>query len=292
MFGEVVEAGSFAQASRRLRQPSSNVSRRIAKLEHALGYPLLQRTTRSLIVTEEGKQLLPMARQLMDLQEQVEQWQNNQQSEPTGILRVTAPSSFARGPLSTWMIQYKRCYPSVTIELIHSNDYLDFQTHQLDFAFRQGPLPNSTLIAKRLFSIQYGVFASPKWLATQPPLLVPSDLIHAPVIAMGAQGKPLPWRFRDQVIQPQRVQMLLEEPEQNLQAAITGLGYTFASRYDASPWEKQGALQEVLLNHRAEPAHFYLVSNSHRDRSLKAKTFLTHIEKSLMEFGEPDGLVF
>jgi DNA-binding transcriptional LysR family regulator len=287
-----VHTGSFTGAAKRLNQPSSNVSRRIAHLERDLGYRLLLRTTRSLSLTQEGQSLLPLAKQLLEAKNQILEWNEDQHRLPQGRLKLTAPSSFARGPLTQWLISYHQKFPDVQIELIHSNDYLDFQEHLLDFAFRQGPLMSSSLIAQRLFGIHYGVFVSPQCLEQQGEPKQPSDLVHQPIVSSGAQGKSLPWRFKKENWLPQATALLFEDTEQCLQAAIGHQGFTYASRYEALPALKSGDLVEVLIKHRASPADFFLVYPDREHRSVKSQSFLDHVKSEIVAFGTPEGLRF
>jgi len=291
-FVDVVEQGSFAAAARKLKQPSSNVSRRVSQLETTFGLPLLLRTTRSLALTPEGQVFLPLAKRLQHEQRQLASWADSLHSEPTGTLRLTAPSSFARGPLTQWLIHYRAKYPKVDIELIHSNDYLDFQQHQLDFAFRQGPLPDSSLIAQRMFSIQYGVFVAPEVLATVAEMSHPAQLLSQPIVVPGARNKLLPWRFKNEVWFPKDASMLFEDMGQCLLAAAAGQGFTYASRYEATPFLDSGEIVEVLIEHRPEPIGFYIVSPQRNYRSLKSETFLAHVMHERDVFGQADGLSF
>ncbi len=290
-FAEVIQAGSFAGAARRLGQPSSNVSRRIAKLEQSLGYKLLLRTTRRLVLTDEGKQLLPMANQINEVQQKVTEWRDSQQAEPSGQLRMTAPGSFARGPLTTWTISFCQRYPKVVTEVISSNDYLDFQEHQLDVAFRQGPLPSSGLVATRLFSIEYGVFASPEWLEKHRAIHQPSDLLEHTVVACGAKSQAIPWRFSCESWQPKNIALLFEDFAQCLQAATEGLGVTYASRYDAIAWLERGELVEILGDFKTKPSEFYIVTPERQYRSLRTAAFIEHIQQEVDKFGYPEGLI-
>lgn len=291
-FARVVDSGSFAAAARQLQQPSSTVSRRVARLEQALGNKLLSRTTRSIALTDEGEQLIGYARNLLELQQQVEDWRDSRQSIPSGILRVTAPSGFAQGPLAPWMIRFRQQYPQVKTELIHSNEYLDFQQHRLDIAFRQGPLASTSLVAKRIFGIEWGVFASPEWAQRYAEVKTAADLNHVPTIATGAGGQALPWRFKNQSYVPQAVEMLFEDSGQCLQAAVAGIGCTYAARYDALPLVREGKLVELLTHERAAAADFYMVMQSRQHRPLKSRVFIQHIEQEVSDFGQPEGIVW
>jgi DNA-binding transcriptional LysR family regulator len=289
-FVEVSQLGSFAKAARRLKQPGSNVSRRIAKLEGDLGFPLLLRTTRSLSLTQEGEAFLPLARELLEAQSQILDWQDSLEAEPSGTLRVTAPGGFARGPLTDWLIRYRQNHPQVSMELIHSNDYLDFQAHQLDFAFRQGPLPDSSLVAQRLFQIHYGVFAAPGQVTGCTSPQTPDQLADRSTICSGVKGQSLPWRFSDRTWHPKTPSVLFEDIGQCLQAAAAGLGYTFTSRFEALPYLQAGSLEEVLVPYRPEPVGFYLVTPSRVERSKKNESFIQHVLEEVARFGMADGL--
>ncbi|WP_087018420.1 LysR family transcriptional regulator [Thaumasiovibrio subtropicus] len=290
-FEAVARFNSFAAAARFLRQPSSNVSRRIAKLERELGYKLMQRSTRSLTLTEQGRQLLPMAEKLVEVKAQVEDWHQSQQDEPAGLLRVTAPGSFARGPLNDWLIAYRKSFPKVKTAVIHSNDYLDFHQHQLDVAFRQGPLASSNLIAKRLFSIQYGLFASPDWLATQTVIKTPDDILDMPLICLSVKGQTLPWYFQGQTLHPKAPEMLFDASEQCISAAIAGLGLVYLNRYEVNAAIEAGELVEVLPEHKAHPVDFYMVYTEREFLSKKTRSFLQFIEKKVKAFEMAEGLI-
>lgn len=289
-FVEVAHLGSFAKAARRLKQPGSNVSRRIAKLEGDLGFPLLMRTTRSLSLTQEGEAFLPLARELLEAQSQILDWKDSLEAEPSGTLRVTAPGGFARGPLTDWLIRYRQRHSQVNIELIHSNDYLDFQAHKLDFAFRQGPLPDSSLVALRLFQIHYGVFVAPNQLTGEAPPQSPDQLADRLAICSGVKGQSLPWRFSDRTWHPKTPNLIFEDIGQCLHAAAAGLGYTFASRFEAMPYLQAGSLQEVLVPYRPDPVGFYLVTPNRVDRSKKSESFIRHVLEEVAQFGPADGL--
>lgn len=282
-FYEVAKQGSFSKAAKKLLQPNTTVSRRIAKLETELGVVLMQRTTRSITLTDEGCELLKLAEKLVRLRSDLNQWQEDLTKTPSGTLRITAPPGFANFPLTPWLISYRQTNPLVKLELVQSNEYLDFQQHQLDAAFRQGPLPDSSLFAKRLFAVQWGVFVSPKVLRQSPPINQPQDLEQVPVIGAGFMHRMLPWRFTEQTWQPKQADLIFEETSQCLQAAKAGLGFTYASHFEASAYLERGELVEVLIEQRATPAVFYLVMPHRLHQSLKLQSFVEHIQMQIQD---------
>ena len=146
-FVEVVNRGSFIAAAKHLRLPSSNLSRRIAKLEQQLGCKLLLRSTRALALTDEGQDFLPLAQELLSKTQKIDHWALSRAQVVTGTLRITAPAGFAKWPLADWLIDYQRQFKQVKIELISSNQYLDFPTASTGLRLSTGAL--SRFIANR-----------------------------------------------------------------------------------------------------------------------------------------------
>jgi DNA-binding transcriptional LysR family regulator len=292
-FVEVIRFNSFSKAAHFLNQPASNVSRRIGRLEQQLGCRLLLRTTRALSLTDEGQSFLPLAKQLQHDQQQISDWALHRHQFTSGTLRITAPIGFTNGPLSDWLIDYKKQNPEVKIELIDSNDYLNFQDHQLDFAFRQGPLNDSSLIAKELFKIKYGVFIAPELLAKTGPINSLNELTKQPLIAISAKGKALPWSFTDVNLQLKDVDMMFEDFWLCTKAAVQGLGITYASWYEAQPLVESGQLVSILEHLHPSPRAFYLLYTDRKFRPKKNQAFLTLVEQMSAQFKElPDSISY
>ena len=290
-FVEVVKLNSFSKAAHFLNKPASNVSRRIGQLEQQLGCKLLLRTTRALSLTDEGQSFLPLARQLQHDQQQISDWALYRHQVTSGTLRITAPIGFSNGPLSDWLIDYKKQNPEVKIELIDSNDYLNFQDHQLDFAFRQGPLNDSNLIAKELFKIRYGVFIAPELLAQTGPINNLDELTKQPLIAISAKGKALPWSFTDVNLQLKDVDMMFEDFRLCTKAAVQGLGITYSSWYEAQSLVESGQLVSILEHLHPSPMAFHLLYTGGKFRPKKNQAFLTLVEQMSSQFIQMPSLI-
>lgn len=278
-FVEVVKHSSFSKAAQVLNQPSSNVSRRIGQLEAELGCKLLLRSTRVVSLTDDGNSFLPIAKQLQYDQQQISDWMLYRHQIPRGTLRITAPLGFSNEALSDWLIDYKKQNPEVKVELINSNDYLNFQDHQLDFAFRQGPLVDSNLIAKELFKIRYGVFIAPELLAQTGPINSLDELTKQPLIAISAKGKALPWRFADMNLQLKNVDMVFEDFRSCAKAATQGLGITYLSWFDAESLVENDQLVSILDHLQPSPIGFYLLYTDRKFRPKKNQAFLDLVDE-------------
>lgn len=289
-FATVAKYSSFIKAAKQLGQPSSNVSRKVAQLETSLKVKLLNRTTRSVSLTQQGQQLIKMAYQVEQLEEDILQWAQQLQQTASGKLTITAPTSFAHWPLSGWLIEFKQRHKDINIELISANEYLDFHEHKLDYAFRQGPLDNSALIARRLCKIQYGLFASNDFLSNNV-INQLQDLNHCQSIAVNAKGKKLPWLFNDGVsINPENVVLALEQTEACLQACIQGIGIAYLSYFDAMTAVNDSQLNPVLENLWAPPVDFYLVYNQREFKPKKNELFVEFLHEKMKGFENAPGI--
>lgn len=286
-FSTVVRMGSFSKAATELGVPTSTVSRRIANLESQLGTTLLVRNTRSMQLTQSGNEYLTLTKQLEIGYQSLKDWQDNQ-SQVSGTLRITAPLQFVDWPLSEWVIEFKSTYPKLNIELVGSNENLDFYEDRIDIAFRQGPLTDSDLKQRRLFELQYGIYASPNWLTEHRDCLDLAWLQDQEVINIGVKGKGFPWLIKQNnklhAIVP-KSGLLLESPQQAVRAAKAGLGLIYVPYFDAHSAIAKGELVPVCESLWPDGISFYLVFHESRTKSKKLSTFIDFIlnkQKELM----------
>lgn len=163
VFIHVVEDGSFTAAAARLAMPKSSVSRSITALERSLGVRLMQRTTRALNLTDAGRtyfqQVRPALASLSDSAASVRALG----TEPRGRVRVTAPPE-AEELLCTFIGRFKKKYPLVQIDASFSSRRVDLVAEGFDVAMRAGELKDSSLIARKVVTNRFGLFASAGYL--------------------------------------------------------------------------------------------------------------------------------
>jgi DNA-binding transcriptional LysR family regulator len=186
-FLHVADEGSLAAAAIALNVPTSTVSRRVSRLEDDLGLSLLQRSGRGIVLTDDGRALARRSRSaLQDLQE-VQHGFADADGRPRGTLVATAPVDFGATPLLAGIIaEYARQFPQVKTRLRMTNRVTDLLDDGIDVAFRMhtGPLPpRDDLIARRLGSLTFGVYASRTYLQRVAAPQTWQDLGAHPIIA-------------------------------------------------------------------------------------------------------------
>ncbi len=164
-FVDVCEAGSFAAAARRRNVAPSTLSRSIAGLEGELGARLFERSTRRLRLTDMGGEFLETANRVTrDLREAAERIRDKH-SRPRGRLRVTASNSFAQEVVVPALADFTVAQPEIQVDLVAGDQITDLLSSPFDLALRHGHLRNSSLIAKKLCDVRYGLYASPDYLS-------------------------------------------------------------------------------------------------------------------------------
>lgn len=173
MFVQVVRCGSFAEAARRLSIPTATVSRRIRQLEARLGTRLMQRSTRKLTLTSAGESFHERCGPAVEELIEAGQLQAADNTEPRGMVRVAAPTSFFGFFQIEWVEEFLAKHPLVRLDFVLSDLLVDLIADRIDVAFRGGPLQDSSHVIRRIFPSHGELIASPSYLAAHG---VPTDL--------------------------------------------------------------------------------------------------------------------
>ena len=176
IFVHVVEAGSFTGAAKNLGLPKSTVSRKITQLEERLGVRLIQRTTRSLRLTDTGSAYYNHCARILGEIEEANITVTQMQSTPTGTLRITAPVLFGSTVLSGLIADFMDEHPQVQIDLVLTDQRLDLVQDGIDVAFRVGQLEDSSLIGRHLGDARSILCASPEYVKKHGAPKHPSEL--------------------------------------------------------------------------------------------------------------------
>ncbi|KOC90477.1 LysR family transcriptional regulator [Winslowiella iniecta] len=164
LFLTITETSSLTQAARRLDISPMAVSRRLAALEKMLGARLLQRTTRSVSLTQEGSEFLPYARALIEAEAGAKALFSAETKGAVGLLRVTAPSGFGRRNILPLVPGLLSANPELRIDVQLTEDIVDIVGRGIDVAVRIAPLKDSSLIARKIIDNPRVVCASPAYL--------------------------------------------------------------------------------------------------------------------------------
>jgi DNA-binding transcriptional LysR family regulator len=195
VFAKVVKAGSFSEAARRLRMPVSTVSRRIAELEDQLGARLLERSTRSLRLTELGAEVLEHAVHSADLNEAVETIVSDRLADVSGTLRLSAMPSVADTLLIPVIQAFQESYPKVRIQVLVTERLVDLIAEGVDLVFRLGELKDSSLVAQKLLTYRHQLVASPSYLEGREQPQCPHDLLQHRLLAFSYWKPTGTWAF-------------------------------------------------------------------------------------------------
>jgi len=177
-FVAVGQAGSFARAAERLGISRALTSKYVGQLEERLGTRLLNRTTRSVTLTEIGRNYLDRCVGLLEDFDDLESSAKRQQTVPRGRIRITAPATFGELFLSDAVADFTDHYPEITVDLSLADRYVNVVEEGFDLAIRIGELRDSSLIARRLTASRLTVCASPDYLRQHGKPVHPSDLTH------------------------------------------------------------------------------------------------------------------
>ena len=164
LFASVVRLKSFRAAAEQRGVANSVVSKHISRLESDLGIQLLHRSTRKLNLTEAGEQLFKHCQQVEAQVKLASEELGAYQSEPSGLLRISAPGVSGQLLLPEIIHRYTTLYPEVEVDMVIQDSFDDLIAEGFDLAIRTGTLEDSSLIAKRLVTSQWGAFAAPSYL--------------------------------------------------------------------------------------------------------------------------------
>ena len=185
VFTRVVDRGSFIGAARQLGLPAATVSRKVQDLEARLGIELLRRTTRRVFVTDAGREVYDKASRGLALIDEAELVAKSHTGRPSGILRVLAPFSVGVLTLNPILPLFQQRHRDVLVDLTLDNHALDLIEHGFDVALRFGTLPDSAYMARRLYTGQRIIVATPDYLAKiDPPLQSIADLARHDYFAL------------------------------------------------------------------------------------------------------------
>ncbi|MFM2098920.1 MAG: hypothetical protein RLZZ366_459 [Pseudomonadota bacterium] len=199
IFASVVDANGFTAAARKLRLPKTTVSKRVSDLEAELGIRLLNRTTRSLSLTEAGTKLYAHCRQAIQTMETAEREVQALQSEPEGLLRIGAPSAIGVRFLLPLIADLMLQYPALRISLIAINDDSGLNEDQLDVLIWPGVLRQTMHAVRLVGRVEIGLYASRAYLEAHGAPAVPSALETHKVVAFtqSLSGDRFVWQLRN-----------------------------------------------------------------------------------------------
>ncbi|CAN7735558.1 LysR family transcriptional regulator [Bradyrhizobium sp. LjRoot220] len=276
-FVTVADLQGFAPAARKLHLSPSGVTRLIAALEERLGARLLQRTTRSVTLTDAGARYLERARRILSDVEEAESAAEGERTRPGGRLTVSAPNGFGRLHVSPVMSAYLKRYPEVSAELRLSDRMINLVEEGVDLAVRIGHLPDSTLVARHVGQMRRIVVASKEYLKRRGEPKTPEAIASHDTIHFGAMTAAPEWRFAAEgreIRVSSTPRFNSNSADAAIQYAEAGGGLTRVLAYQAADSLKAGRLKIVLAEFEQPTLPIHIVYPTSRLLSAKVRTFI------------------
>ncbi|AKU93911.1 Transcriptional regulator, LysR family [Labilithrix luteola] len=282
-FAKVAEVGSFRVAATALSSPASTVSVQVRRLEERLGTTLLERTTRRVSLTEEGRVYFEQIRNALDVMEEAERSVSGRASKAGGKIRLGAPVDFGQAAVGKVLAQFVVEHPNVQVETELTNERLDPVRDGFDLVIQTDPPNSASLVAKKLgVPTRQRTVASPAYLEREGTPRHPRELSKHTCIVMGTRQSPATWRFSragsgDTIVHRQATAnawALVRD------LAVAGCGVARLPEYLALPEIGQGSLVAVLEAFPAPPEQMFAVYAKSRHVPMSVQAFV----KALKEF--------
>lgn len=256
-FARAGSLGSYAAAARALGITPSAVSKSVRRLEHQLGVALFTRTTRSLALTSEGRDLHERALRLLRDAEEIEQAAARTRAEPAGILRIATSFPVGLHLIAPMLPAFRSQYPAVTIDLRLDDRHVDLVEEGIDVAVRIGELADSRLLSRRLAPLRLCAYASPAYLATRGAPHHPDELADHDTVNLRYQssGQLFRWPFR---ISEREIEIVpasaivVDASDAVIAAVVAGGGIGMAASFAAAGHVARGELAPVLATHAVD----------------------------------------
>lgn len=279
VFVEVASSGSFSATADKLDMSRAMVTRYVAELEQWLGARLLQRTTRSVTLTDAGENCLRRSQQMLALMADVEEETSSPDSALRGQLRITCSVSFAYAQLAAVVADFLVQYPQLKIDLNASEGALNLVDARIDLAIRISAEPDPALIGRVLAPCASVLVASGSYLAVHGVPDSPADLAKHRCLSYANFGKSV-WTLRRGEEQAQvsvGSHLSANEATALLSAALAGGGIALQPTYLANRYLADGSLQPVLPEWALPDMAIYALYPSRKNLSPAVRALLDYL---------------
>lgn len=262
-FVEVAKHKSFTAAAESIQIPISTLSRKIAVMEKDLGVQLLKRNTRNVELTDGGRIFYERCISILNEADQARNALTEDLNNPAGTVRVAVFADLYHALMWGCFSSFALRYPAIHLQTQFSTRWVDLHSEPFDLDIRVGPLPDSGLKARKLYTVKAGFFASPKLLATHGVPETMEDLARIPVVAVssfGANFELQKGNFKQKVtLAPVRSVHSVSSLSIAVEFALAGLGVTALPPSLTTRWQKSGELVPVLADWHIMGADIFAV---------------------------------
>lgn len=286
VFSKVVEAGSLSAAARELGVSTAVVSRTLAALEARLGVRLVNRTTRSLHLTDEGASYYETSQRILAEIDEADAAVTSRRIEPQGVLKVALPASFGHQHIAPLVPRFAQRYPKVELALSLSDRSINLIEEGFDLAVRIAELKDSSLAARKLAPNRRVVCASPAYLREHGEPKTPQDLTrHNCLVASWEHGFAMTWEYKSPTGKRGSVRVTGRYACDNWEVlrdwAVAGLGVALKSTWDVRRQLEEGSLISLLPGYDfGTDVGIYAVYPHRRHLPAKTRVFIDFLAES------------
>lgn len=285
IFVKTVDLGTFAAAGLACGLTASATARIVTRLEAHLGAKLLHRSTRRLVLTQDGESYLPHARAALAAMASGEAEMAASRGQLKGLIRVNTGSAFARHRLTRLLPAFHAQYPDVTLDLTVSDHRMDPEATQTDVTVRVGPLQDSGLILKPLGTVRRVIVASPGYLARCGVPRVPTDLLRHNCLLHSGQARLAQWPMVQdgrRVLLPVTGAMRSDSADLLHDLAVAGVGIVRLGDFLGEQALADGRLVPLLAaHHDDDPTPISALVLPGRQNVARVRAFLTLLEGAM-----------
>lgn len=283
-FVAVVQQGSFSAASRKLHIPLASLSRRVSDLENDLGVQLLQRSSRSVALTNSGHQFFESCRAILEDLAEAERAVTGEYHAPRGALVVTAQIAFGRRFVAPLVAQFLETYRDVEIELRLTGRFVDLHEESVDIALWVGPVAD-TARRRNMTTVTIGtspriVCAAPAYLAERGTPKLLKDVVAHDCLTFSVEGGRRSYLFGvggEPLTMPVNARLAVNTAEAAVDAALAGAGLAQLPLYAVAEEIADGRLALVLSGFEPEPYAILLFHRSSEPVPLKVQAFVDFV---------------
>ncbi|OOG46588.1 LysR family transcriptional regulator [Polaromonas sp. A23] len=285
LFVRTVDLGTFVAAGLEAGLSASAVARIVSRLERRLGAKLLHRSTRRLVLTQEGETYLVHARAIVAAVEEAEAQVRLGHGRPRGLVRVNAGTAFAKHKLVRLLPQFQAQYPEISIELTVSDQRIDPVLDQIDVTIRVGPLQDSELVLLRLGTVSRIIAASPDYLARKGIPLQPRDLLDHNCLQLSGFARLAQWPMLEngkRVMLPVEGSIACDSADLLLDLALAGVGIVRLGDFLGEQALAEGRLVPLLSEcHDRDPTPLSALILPGRQNIPRVRAFIDFLKAAL-----------
>ena len=289
-FARAGSTESYTAAARSLGISPSAVSKSVQRLEQRLGVSLFTRTTRSLTLTPEGRELHDRALKLLRDAEAIEQAALTARAEPSGTLRIATSLPIGIHVIAPALPAFRKLYPKLTVDLRLSDQIIDIVEQGIDVAVRIGDLADTRLVSRRLAPHRLCAFASPTYLAAQGTPMHPDELEGHDTVNLRYQstGQVFRWPFRIgerivEIVPPSRV--VVDASDALVATLAAGGGIGVSASFIVSPYVARGELVPILSDFAVERNNIAALWPESRRANPAVRAFLALLQELTLDGG-------